>query len=101
MAGLIGLACCVGPAAAALVGLTSAAAAADLGNRLYSEWGWAFKLAAAVFAVAAVVVQRRRAASCPVDRRPDLRRLMLWLAGSALVAYGLLYAGTKALERLA
>lgn len=100
-AGVIGLACCVGPAAAALVGFTSAAVAADLGNRLYSDWGWAFKIAAVVFALAALVVQRRRAAACPADRRPDLRRLTLWLAGTALIAYGLLYIGTKALERLA
>lgn len=101
LAGVLGLACCVAPAAAALVGVTSATVAVDLGNRLYTDWGWAFKGAAVVFAGSAVWVQRRRAARCSVDRRPDIRRLALWVGGTGLATYGLLYLGTKALERLA
>ena len=100
-AGVLGLGCCVAPAAAALVGATSATAAVDLGNRLYGDWGWAFKGAAVTFAGAAIWVQRRRARSCPTEERPDIRRLSLWMAGTGLATYGLLYAGTKALERLA
>ena len=100
-AGMLGLGCCVAPAAAALVGATSATAAVDLGNRLYGDWGWAFKGAAVAFAGAAIWVQRRRARSCPIEERPDIRRLSLWIAGTGLATYGLLYAGTKALERLA
>lgn len=101
LAGLLGLGCCVAPTAAALLGLTSAAAAVDVGNLLYGDWGWAFKGAAVAFAVAAVWMQRRRAAACSVDRRPDIRRLTLWLVVTGLGAYGLAYAGTKALARFA
>lgn len=101
LAGVLGLGCCVAPTAAALFGLTSAAAAVDIGNSLYGDWGWAFKGAAVAFAGAAVWIQRRRAVACAVDKRPDVRRLTLWLVVTGLGAYGLLYAGTKALARLA
>lgn len=39
IAGVVGIGCCVGPAVAALTGITSAAVAIDLANSLYSEWG--------------------------------------------------------------
>src|SRR5918996_4714387 len=72
--GLIGISCCVYPVALVLFGLSSAAAAVDLGNALFDEWGWAFRSAGGAFAVAAVGVQRRRARACPVDARPSFAR---------------------------
>lgn len=42
--GVVGIGCCVGRAVA-LTGITSAAVAMDVAHSLYSEWGWAFKLA--------------------------------------------------------
>ncbi len=101
LTGTIGLGCCVGPTILALLGLSSATAAASLGNHLYADWGWAFKGSAALFAATALAVQKRRAATCAIDERPDLGRMARWLAGSALISYGALYAGTKALEQLA
>lgn len=101
IAGTLGIGCCVGPAVLALTGLASASAAVAMGNRLYREWGWAFKLAAVCFALAALWLQRRRARSCPVGERPSSTRTLLWLAGTALGAYALLYAVTKGLSRLA
>ncbi|MGH2751836.1 MAG: hypothetical protein ACRDK3_13335 [Actinomycetota bacterium] len=98
-AGLVGLACCVGPAVAALLGLTSAAVAADLANTLYSQWGWAFKLAGISFAAGAVWLARRRARACPVDRRPNLKRFAAVLVVTGLAFYGGLYALTSWLEK--
>lgn len=101
LAGALGLGCCVAPAAAALVGMSSATAAVDLGNRLYGDWGWAFKGAALVFAGSAIWLQRRKAVRCPVDERPNVARTTVWTVGTGVVTYGALYAGTKALERFA
>jgi hypothetical protein len=101
LAGTIGLGCCVYPAALALTGLSSATAAVALGNRLYADWGWAFKGAAVVFASGALYVQKRRSDRCPMEARPDVRRIALWLGGTGIATYALLYAGTKGLERLA
>lgn len=101
LAGVLGLGCCVAPTGAALLGLTSAAVAVDVGNSLYGDWGWAFKGAALAFAGGAVWIQRRRAAACSLDMRPDIRQLTLWLVVAGLGAYGLAYAGTKALARFA
>ncbi len=99
IAGVIGLGCCVYPVALVLLGLSSATAAVDLGNRLYGHWGWAFKGAAVSFAVLALWVQRRRYAACRTRERPNLFRVAAWLVGSGVVAYGALYAVTKLLAK--
>jgi hypothetical protein len=83
LAGVLGLGCCVYPVVLVLLGLSSATAAVDLGNGLYSDWGWAFKGAAVVFAGAAVLIQRKRARACSVERRPNIARVALWLGVSA------------------
>ena len=101
LAGTLGLGCCVYPAAMALIGASSATAAAALGNRLYDEWGWAFKGAAIAFSGGALLVQRRRADRCAADEQPNLLKLGAWMGGTGLATYALLYAGTKGLERLA
>jgi hypothetical protein len=101
LAGTLGLGCCVYPAAMALVGASSATAAASLGNRLYDEWGWAFKGAALAFAGGALFLQRRRANRCPIDERPNMVKLAAWMGGTGVATYAALYAGTKALERFA
>jgi hypothetical protein len=86
---------------AALLGLTSAAVAADLAAGLYSEWGWAFKLAGVGFATGALWVARRRARTCPADERPNLRRFAVILVASGVASYALLYALTTWLGSLA
>lgn len=101
LAGTLGLGCCVYPAALALLGMSSASAAVAMGNRLYGEWGWAFKAGAVALAGSALALQRRRAQRCAIDDRPDMKRVALWTAGTGLATYAVLFAGTKALEKLA
>jgi hypothetical protein len=73
LAGLVGIGCCVYPVVLVLLGISTATAAVDLGNRLFAEWGWAFKLAGLSLIVSAVVVQRRRARAC-TDAWPRVLR---------------------------
>jgi hypothetical protein len=94
LAGLVGIACCVYPVVLVLLGLSTAAAAVDLGNTLFREWGWAFRLTGASLIVVAVIVQRRWARSCPVDQRPRIARNTLIMAAVAVTTYGALYAIT-------
>ena len=92
VAGLAGITCCAGPAAAALVGVMSAESAIDLATDLYGDWAWAFRLAGAAVGVAFVVRARRRAA-CDL-REPAFKRFVSVLVVSALVTYGVLYGVT-------
>ncbi|MDQ3619998.1 MAG: hypothetical protein M3391_07715 [Actinomycetota bacterium] len=91
-AGIVALGCCVGPAVAALLGLSSAAVAIDLATNLYSEWGWAFKIAGMVSAVMVVALARRRSRQC--GTRPRLMKFTVVLVGTGLATYAVLYAGT-------
>ena len=101
IAGLIGIGCCVYPVTLALLGLSSAAAAVDLANTLFDEWGWAFKSAGAGFALGALWIQRRRARACPVDYRPSLTRTVLWVVATGLITYAAFYGFTMWLGTLA
>jgi hypothetical protein len=101
VAGLIGIGCCVYPVVLVLLGLSSAAAAVDLANVLFDEWGWAFRSAGAAFAFAALWIQRRRARACPVDARPTLTRNALWIAAIAVATYAAFYGFTTWLGSLA
>ncbi|MGI8616077.1 MAG: hypothetical protein ACR2L4_04745 [Actinomycetota bacterium] len=101
IAGLIGIGCCVYPVALVLLGLSSTAAAVDLANTLFDEWGWAFKSAGTAFALTALWIQRGRARACPVDARPSLTRTVLWLAGAGLATYAAFYGFTTWLGSLA
>jgi hypothetical protein len=101
LAGLIGISCCVYPVVLVLLGLSTAAAAADLGNLLFDEWGWAFRLAGLTLAGVAIFIQRRRALACPVDRRPRWKRSVVIMLGVAVATYAALYAVTSGLEAVA
>lgn len=94
IAGLVGITCCVYPVVLVLLGLSTAAAAVDLGNTLFREWGWAFRLAGASLIAAAIVVQRRRARTCPADQRPRIGRNTLIMAAVAVLTYASLYGIT-------
>ena len=93
-AGAIGLGCCLYPVVLVLLGLSTASAAIDLGNHLYTKWGWAFKLAGVAFAAIAVLVQRRRARSCAVADRPRILRNATVMAAVAVATYVVLYVTT-------
>ncbi|MFN2388517.1 MAG: hypothetical protein ABR575_02765 [Actinomycetota bacterium] len=84
---------------AVLLGLMSATVAIDLATNLYAEWGWAFKLAAIGSAAAAIGVVRKRSRRC--STKPDLLRFTAILSTTAIVTYGLLYAGTTTLAERA
>lgn len=94
-AGVVALGCCVGPVVAALFGLMSATVAIDVATNLYTEWGWAFKLAGLGFAVMAIGVARKRSLRC--STKPRLLRFAAVLVVTAVTSYGLLYIGTTAL----
>lgn len=101
LAGLIGIGCCVYPTVLVLVGLSSAAAAVDLGNVLFTRWGWAFRSAGVGFALVALWLQRRRARSCSVDAPPNLAKNALWIVVVGIVTYAAMYAITTWLGNLA
>jgi hypothetical protein len=101
LAGLVAIGCCVYPVVLVLLGLSSAAAAVDLGNRLFSEWGWAFKLVGLALVVSAFVVQRRRARACAADARPRTGRNLVVMLGVGVATYLLLYGVTTWLGRAA
>ncbi|HET7929269.1 MAG TPA: hypothetical protein VFM40_06920, partial [Actinomycetota bacterium] len=101
IAGLIGIGCCVYPVTLALLGLSSAAAAVDLANTLFDEWGWAFKSAGVAVALGALWIQRRRARACPVGVRPSLARTVLWVTLTGVATYAAVYGFTTWLGTLA
>lgn len=96
-AGMAAITCCIYPIVLFLFGAASAAEAIALGNKLYGQWGWAFKLGGAGFAVAGIVVQLRRRGRCSARGARDA---WPFLARVALVTFGVycaIYAATKAL----
>jgi hypothetical protein len=93
IAGVVGLGCCVGPAVAALTGFTSAAVAIDLADSLYSEWGWAFKLAGLTSGAAAIGLTLRSRRGCRT-RSLGLLRYALIVAVTGVATYGALYGLT-------
>jgi len=76
LGGFIGALCCLAPIVLVMLGLASVSAAAGLGNVLYGEYSWAFRLAAAVFLAIGLVVYFRRRGICSLD---DARRQRTWL----------------------
>lgn len=71
--------------------------AITLGNDLYGNWGWIFKIVGGVFAVAAIVVQLRRRGVCTVGGALANRGFILRVALIGLGVYWALYVATKAL----
>jgi hypothetical protein len=68
LAGLIGGLCCVTPIVLVLLGLASIAAAADIGNVLYGDYRWIFRLVALVFMALALWFYFRRRGICTLDQ---------------------------------
>lgn len=91
-AGVIALSCCVGPAVAALLGMTTAAVAIDVATDLYGNWGWAFKLAGVAFAATALLLSVRRRRTC--GAKPRVWRSIGMIALSGIATYSLLYGAT-------
>ena len=98
--GFVGLGCCVGPAIAALAGVISATVAVDLATDLYRDWGWAFKIVALCLGIVAILVAKRRSSECAIAP-PRTGRFIATLVLTGLVTYGVLYAATTWLGKLA
>lgn len=100
LAGLAAISCCVYPVVLFLFGLSSAVAAIDLGTTLYGEWGWAFKLAGAGFAVAGIVVHLLRRGQCSIAGAQRSWPFIARVLAVALVTYWGLYGITRGLAAL-
>ena len=68
LAGLIGGLCCVTPVVLVLLGLASISVAADLGNVLYGDYRWFFRLGALAFLTLGLWVYFRRRGICTLDQ---------------------------------
>jgi hypothetical protein len=100
IAGIVGIGCCVGPAVAGLVGITSATVAIDTANTLYEEWGWAFKLAGLSSGAVAVGLAFRARRRCG-SRRLGFIRYSLIVTVTGVLTYATLYGLTTWLGTLA
>jgi hypothetical protein len=68
LAGLIGGLCCLTSVVLVLLGLASVSVAADLGNVLYGEYRWLFRVAALAFLGLALWIYFRRKGICTLDQ---------------------------------
>jgi hypothetical protein len=67
LAALVGGLCCLTPVVLVLIGLASISVAASLGNVLYGDYHWEFRLAALFFLVLALILYFRRRGICTLD----------------------------------
>ena len=87
--GFVAITCCVSPVVFVLLGIATAAEAVTLGDTLYYEYGWFFRTAGLIVAVAAVILFLRGRNQCnirgayhvPLDARPSS-----WRQGAATYA---------------
>lgn len=82
LAALIGGLCCVTPVVLVLLGLSTLAFANSLGNVLYGDYRWAFRLAALAFLALALWVYFRKRGICTLDQA---RRKRNRIIGTTLV----------------
>ncbi len=66
-AGIIGGLCCLTPIVLVLFGLASVSAAASLGNMLYGDYRWLFRILALIFVGIGLAVYFRRLGICTLD----------------------------------
>jgi cation transport ATPase len=86
LAGIIGGLCCLTPIVLVLAGAASVAVAADLGNVLYGDYRWAFRAAALVFILLALVVYFRRRGICTLQQARRERNRILNMSLLVLLA---------------
>ena len=99
--GTVGMLCCVGPTALALIGALSAGTAYTWAVDLYGGYAWWFRLGGLVTTVTLVVWSLHRRKACTITgARAQWRRLAL-LAGVAVATYGVLYGLTTLAGTLA
>lgn len=91
LTGLIGISCCVSPVVMVLLGLASVSFAISLGNTLYYEYGWYFRGAALVLAVAGVIGILRSRNACTLRGARAQWRLLLTVVLAMVAVYVSLY----------
>lgn len=99
--GLVGMLCCVGPTALALLGVIGAGTAFAWATGLYDHYAWWFRLGGLAVLAGLVWWSLRRHGQCDLT---GLRRWKWRLAGTLGIAagtYALLYAVTTWLGTLA
>jgi hypothetical protein len=81
LAALIGGLCCMTPVVLVLLGLSTLAFANSLGNVLYGDYRWAFRLAALGFLALALVVYFRRRGICTLNQARRQRNRIINTTG--------------------
>ena len=90
LAGLIGGLCCLTPVVLVLLGLASITVAADLGNVLYGEYRWLFRIAALGFLFLALWIYFRRRGICTLDQaRRERNRILNTSLVVLIIAVGI------------
>jgi len=83
--------CCMTPVVMVLLGISTLAAANDLGNVLYGEHRWAFRIVALAALAAALVIYFRRRGVCSLDQARRERRRIINTSLVVLIAASGLY----------
>ncbi|MDA1188872.1 MAG: hypothetical protein O2854_04250 [Chloroflexi bacterium] len=89
VSGIVAISCCVSPIVLVLIGVATAAEAVTLGDTLYYTYGWAFRGAGLIAAIAAVVLYLRGRNACNINGARTHWRTLLTL----VIVGGATYAG--------
>jgi len=100
-AGVVGIICCVSPVVLFLLGISTAAEAITLGDRLYYGYAWYFRGAGLLLAAVATIVYLRRRRSYSLAGAAGHWRTLLSVGATMVVTYAVLYAITGYLAALA
>lgn len=92
--GLVGILCCVGPTALALLGVVGAGTAFAWATTLYDDYAWWFRLAGLAVLIALVWFNLRRRNQCSVAGMRRWRWRLAGVAAIAVATYAFLYALT-------
>lgn len=82
---LIGGLCCLTPIVLVLLGVASVSVAADLGNVLYGDYRWLFRLASLLLTAAALVIYFRGRGVCTLAEAKRRRKWLLNISILVLV----------------
>ena len=93
--GFVAITCCVSPVVFALLGIATAAEAVTLGDTLYYEYGWFFRTAGLIVAVAAVILFLRGRNQCSIRGAYTYRWMLAILVASGAATYAGLFWFTK------
>ncbi|GAA5125308.1 hypothetical protein [Haloechinothrix salitolerans] len=92
--GLVGILCCVGPTALALLGVVSAGTAFAWATTLYDDYAWWFRLAGLAVLVLLVWWNLRRRDQCSIAGVKRWRVRLVGVLVIAVATYALLYGVT-------